>query len=472
MILNEYVKKYVLYTSPTLLKIILYLGALPIYTRHISPSDYGIMSLYGGVIGIAWLVSNLGLRNSYGRFFFDVYKDKATHDIMLTTYMTPILMLSASIFAIYCIFSIPIITMLKGNIDHQSIFLMAYILSVSETLSSILTSTLVMYDEPKKFAAYKNISIIINVAIPVLLVLLGHGLKGVIVGKIISEMVFVFMVYFNFIGPYKFSFDVLKKGMKFGLPLNMSEYLGCAISQFKASTLVAFTSTTDLGISSMSSRYLNVINQVSGGISNIYGPKNFKLICEGSFINAKDSIQRSMFLTSIIAFISIMFCKDFLVIFTVPAFYAARELIIVSLYPAIFGIIGCGHSGGLGLAKKVKTMAVLNILFMLLSGGISYFFIQHYGVIGMATFAALQSILSTIVYTSLGYKYIKIDLDYLKIWIYLIVLSTVTAYVFMKDPNFITRLSATLLIASVSYASFMGTFDLYDKLQRVLWKRN
>src|SRR4030043_1224729 len=61
---------------------------LPLYTRYLTPSDYGVMSTIEVSVGIIGLVVTIGITRSLARFYYESEKQAEGNKVLSTAYIT------------------------------------------------------------------------------------------------------------------------------------------------------------------------------------------------------------------------------------------------------------------------------------------------------------------------------------------------------------------------------------------------
>ena len=61
---------------------------LPVYTRYLTPTDYGVLETIGVSSGIIGLVVTVGIARALSRFYYESEKETERNKVVSTTYIT------------------------------------------------------------------------------------------------------------------------------------------------------------------------------------------------------------------------------------------------------------------------------------------------------------------------------------------------------------------------------------------------
>jgi len=69
---------------------------LPIYTRYLTPDDYGVVALVLSLQSFLPLIMTLQVHNSISRFYFDYHEDREKLRVFISTILVVVIFLSIS----------------------------------------------------------------------------------------------------------------------------------------------------------------------------------------------------------------------------------------------------------------------------------------------------------------------------------------------------------------------------------------
>jgi O-antigen/teichoic acid export membrane protein len=121
-----------------------------------------------------------------------------------------------------------------------------------------------------------------------------------------------------------------------------------------------------------------------------------------------------------------VFAKEILRIFTTPGYYGA-SLIIPFLIPAVLLSGMYIFAPGLGLAKKTKHIALINISIAIANTSLNFILIPFIGISGAAMATLFSNLGGFALYIILGNKYYRIDFEWRIIWLAIVITIVIVA---------------------------------------------
>jgi len=257
------VKHTAIYSTADLLAKAVGFFLLPIYTRYLSPADYGILELLSVTLSIIIIFVQQGMHNSFFRAYSFDYKDnrEEQRSVVSTSYFY--LLLSSLIFlGIIFLFSRQINHLLFQSKDYTTLVRLTIIAGFFNTLSRIPFQLFRAKLQSVKFSQVSILRFLINVSLNIYFILkLKMGLSGVIYGNLITAILIsilnFFLIYKNL--SLKISLNKLKNMLSYGLPLvpgGLSIWVLMVANRY---FLERLSSTTELGLYSLGNRFSGLL---------------------------------------------------------------------------------------------------------------------------------------------------------------------------------------------------------------------
>jgi O-antigen/teichoic acid export membrane protein len=155
---------------------------LPVYTRYIPPSGYGIVELLGnGVIFIS-IVARFGMIEAFLRFHFSD-ADQQRRDALARRAVAFLLLVTTVVAAVLAALAGPLSRLLLGR-SHTPIFLVAVLGLWAFTNLELAYALLRVDERVRAYAAASLINVAITIAASLVLVVgLGQGARGLLLGN-------------------------------------------------------------------------------------------------------------------------------------------------------------------------------------------------------------------------------------------------------------------------------------------------
>lgn len=193
---------------------------IPLYTNMLSTTDYGLLEILNRLAEIIILLTFLGTRQAYLRFFFD-RNDLAWHKTVTATTLAFSLGMSVLFLVLaYVAYLInPDVFLIDGASSRLYLLLAAWM--PFEILFSVSMTYLRVNLLSKLFVAVNAIKLVLFVSLNVLFMyVLKLGVESVFISQLLATGIIglIFFVYFWKWSGFRIDPELLKKLLKFGLP--------------------------------------------------------------------------------------------------------------------------------------------------------------------------------------------------------------------------------------------------------------
>ena len=394
---------------------------LPVYTKYLSPSDYGILQTLTSISSFLPFILSLCLDSAFGRFY---HEDKVDNTRLSLLYSTVYWFVF-----IYGLF-ILVLCILSSNFWIESLIEVPVFPYVYLTFIPVLFNQLALLGrtflqqalETRKSTTLDIISTLINAGLSVLLlVFFDMGVLSRIYG-IAAGSLFLFAFYyfyyrktgllvFNFSSPY------LLKCLKFSLPM-IPAMAGSWVSTMSDRLILAkYCSLATVGLYSIAFQLGQTMYLLGDAITRVVSP----LIMSGLVYdkeNTKIKIANSSYQVLILMLIAnlclFVFADEFMVLFADKAYYDAAVFIPVFGFSYVIGVQQRYPLSIISYKKKTWIISAGCILMACLNFGMNIIFVPTFGY----SFAVWANLAANVFYTiwtfCWGQKYEKVDYHLVK----------------------------------------------------------
>ncbi|HET6624698.1 MAG TPA: oligosaccharide flippase family protein [Gaiellaceae bacterium] len=229
---------------------------LPVYTRYLSPSDYGIVETLIALTTVLVITLRLGITNAFFRFYFDRPDSEHRRLVLRTSFWFTMAMATLGL-VVGAAFSGEISTVLFGSADEAEVVAAAFVGLWAQMNYEQLTS---LFRVEERSVAYVTASLA-NVALTIgatlaLVVALDAGPLGVVVGNFTGTL----LVYAALVGyrreqlGLQFDRGLFREMNRFGMPLVPSALLLWVTNFSDRFFLVKLADTQEVGLYSVGVR--------------------------------------------------------------------------------------------------------------------------------------------------------------------------------------------------------------------------
>jgi O-antigen/teichoic acid export membrane protein len=332
----EFIKHSKNYLSATFFLKALGFISVPIYTRLLTPDEYGILAVFASAITIVTVFMGLNLRSGIKRYYFEKNND---FDKVLGINLIFIFIFDIILFSILFILRNQIASFFAIS---GKLFFYASLISVLYVPFNIYLSYLQGIKNSKK---YSIITIIKQILILITSIILMVNLeKNVYMGKIYAQLSFAALLFFySYYEMIKISnFSLKKKYIKytlsFGVPLIPAALSGFILSHFDRIIINQITGSLDTGLYSFAYNVGMIMNVVVMASIKAWQPIFYEEFSD----NNLDKINRMAYNYSKYIYFSaiglILFSKEIVMILADESYYEALNLVpvIVLGYVSVF----------------------------------------------------------------------------------------------------------------------------------------
>jgi O-antigen/teichoic acid export membrane protein len=194
---------------------------LPLYTRYLTPSDYGQIETLLALTTVMGLVLRAGITSAFFRFYFDVEDDDGRLRVLRTSFWFTMGGGTLGL-TLLLLFASPLSTLLFGDADAANLVRAAGVALWATVNYEQMTSLFRVEERSVAFVCASLANVFITIAVTLLLVVsLEKGAIGVIVGNFSGTLI----VYLALLGyrreqlGLQFDRGLLREMNRFGIPL-------------------------------------------------------------------------------------------------------------------------------------------------------------------------------------------------------------------------------------------------------------
>jgi O-antigen/teichoic acid export membrane protein len=229
---------------------------LPVYTRYLSPSDYGTVETLIALTTVLVITLRLGITSAFFRFYFDSREPDQRRVVLRTSFWFTMAMSTAGLLG-GLLLSGEISRLLFGSADDAELVMAAFVGLWAQMNYEQLTSLFRVEERSVAFVAASLLNIAVTIgATLVLVVALDKGPVGVIVGNFTGTLlVYALLVSYRReqLG-LQFDRGLLREMNRFGLPLVPTALFLWATNFSDRFFLVKLADTEEVGLYSVGVR--------------------------------------------------------------------------------------------------------------------------------------------------------------------------------------------------------------------------
>jgi len=344
---------------------------VPLYTRVLSPADYGVIDLITTLMTVLYALFYLGLDSALIYYYNQSDEPLVRRRVTTNAVTTWLLAVSLGAFAII-LWRKPISELAVPGITDAE--LLIWLSAVSLPLQAIVSAQALILRVQfafRRFAFLTVSRILMNVVFSLYLILvLRMGIKGVLLAQIYSQLAtgilgfYVMRREFDLSFNYRMAVDMVR----YGAPLVLPNFTYWIIQYSERYALLRVTSLYDIGLFAIATRLSSLVTLVSNSIDIAWMPfaLSIQKKADAPYVYAR-ALTYYLLVSGLFGTSIALLAREALVVFTQPAYYAAHVLVgplVASLMlRGAFNIIAIGAF----VKKKTSLLGTLGVISALLN---------------------------------------------------------------------------------------------------------
>jgi O-antigen/teichoic acid export membrane protein len=341
---------------------------LPVYTRVLTPADYGVMALVEMTLDVLSIIAGAQIALGIFRFYHKAESEQAREEVVTTA-----LYGLAGSFAVVGVAALgaagPLAELLFGDREHTGLLRIAAATMALQALTIVPLTYARVRDLSRLFVVATTIKLVLNLSLNILfLVVMDTGVVGVFISDLIASLVVgvgLTIWLFGSVGA-RFSRRAALDLFRYGLPLT-----GMSAATFIATFsdryfLQASGSEAVVGLYNLAYQFgFLLVNVAFTPLESVWSPKRFDVV-------KGPPGERDRLLGDAFVYISVLvlaaalgltlFVHDLLRIATPPAYWGAAQLVPVILIAYVFQCWANVQDIGILVRERTEYLAIANWL--------------------------------------------------------------------------------------------------------------
>jgi O-antigen/teichoic acid export membrane protein len=437
---------------------------LPILTKVLGASDYGIWALILVTVALLQPLIQLGMASAILRFLPSKRKEEIVQGfitalcVMLVTGTIAclILFLSANLFA----------TILLKEATVASVIRVASLLLILEPLNGLALTSFRIFGQIKRYSAMFLSQTLLEIGLIFLFVLSGYGLLGAVIALLVTRavtlavMLYLILSYAGFDKP---NLSFLPHYFKYGIPLMPTLLFLSVIALSDRYVIGSFLDAAQVGIYSAAYSIGTIVLLFSTYITFVLQPTIYKEYDKGRVDTVRTYLSYSwkylLMLCIPSAFGLSILAGPLLTSLTTPEFIqvgrfvvplVASSMVIHSMERIFTTVVLLSKRSKIFVAVY-GTAAAVNL-------GLNILLIPHWGIIAAAVTTLIAYILATGIMYYLSRKYLKFHADLVFIGKSILASVIMTLAIWAFGPVGAVEIVLAIVIGAIIY--FIALFAL------------
>ena len=374
---------------------------LPIYTRYLTPADYGVLELLEIIVDVVSIVMGLGILNGLSKYYYQLKSEGERNELVSTLFALVIgFYLMGSLMGVAS--SSLISKMVFGGKQYTNLIIISFLNLFLQILFFANMSYLQTRQRSLSFIILSSLNLVMKLGLNILFVIYWRmGVLGVLYSTLISYVILgggMTFRTFSQVG-IRFSREKSRELVKFGYPFVLSGLCAFITTYSDRFFLNHYTNLSNVGIYSLGYKFgfLLIMFPVQPML-NIWNVQRFEMAeREGYEQLANKFLSWFVIVTLTVALSISLLVKDVLQVMSAPAFWDAYKIVPIILLAYFFQACTGYINFGIYYTGKTKHIAYGTFIAAVIVIVLNFLLIPAYGVYG-AAWATLVSFAARMIY--------------------------------------------------------------------------
>jgi len=409
-------KNTLIYGFGSLLNRLINLLIITIFTRYLTPDEYGVLAMLALFTMLVQPIVTMGLDSAMGPIYFEIdtsiNKSKVIWSVFIMLVISVSILLISSLFNnnfLFKIINLPIV--------HESLIIYSLIGSSLLVLATPFVQRIQFENNAKTYIYITLISLLINIIVSIYsLIYLNLGILAIILGQI-SGNTLHFILFFLFgikglkpIIDFKMMNNLIRRGILL-IPSFFSLFIILHSNKYILEYLLGLHT---VGLYTIGFNFGMAISVLTGGFVSAWYTFFMR------YINRQQDAQKLFplififysFLIGLFCIFFFLYAKPIIFILTDEQFHESYKIIGLIAFGNFLQIYFNLFLPGLYYKKDTRIISLIMVVTALVSLPITYFFTFYFGIFG----AAIGFVIGNLIMPFLTYLWIFLNRDkYIKI---------------------------------------------------------
>lgn len=391
--LRRFLRDSAIYGISTVLVRGISLLLVPLYTRVLSPTDYGMVDILSVFTALAAVTVALEISQAMARFLPDTDDPEARTAIASTSLIFTLATYTAFV-AVAALLSRPLAGLLLNSEDRNGVVLVALAVTWASGVFYMLQNQLRFQLRPMQYATSGMVFTLTGILFTVIFVLgLRWGVVGVLAGQAIGAGLGVGVAFAWARRLYRPLFDVarLREMLAFSLPLvpsSVGVFVTLYIDRISVKQLL---SLHDLGVFGIGYRIASIVTLLMVGFQGALTPLIYAHYREPNTPGELARIFSFFVALALTVCLGLAIFAHEIIGLVAPRDYAGGAVVVPLLAPALLLSAMYIFAPGLGIAKRTGITSVINLVGAALNTALNLALIPMLGIQGSAIATATSA---------------------------------------------------------------------------------
>ena len=360
---------------------------LPIFTRYLSPVDFGIIALLLSVEAVTKVLFRWGIDSAFLRLSYDCADDRARQRLASSIFFF-LLTIDSGLLLIGLAAAPTIVVVLFDAPDYTGTLRLVLLNTFVISLFFIPFTIMRIEQRSRRFAVVTfSRSVLTLVTRLVLVVVAGMGVRGVVLADVFVTIVYT-VILSQWTIPFirlTMSWSVLREAVRFGLPKLPHGIAHQAITVSDRYLLRTLATVHDVGVYTIGATLGLGLKYFLSAFQTAWSPFLFEMMNRPDARNTYRAVTTYVFLVLVMAAAGLSaVAGDLLALLTTPEFHGAAQVVPWIVIGALLQGVYQLTSVGLSITKRTEYYPIATGIAAVVSVSANLVLIPRFGIMGAA----------------------------------------------------------------------------------------
>lgn len=403
---SGHLKRFFRHTAVYTIGNVLYRGAsfllLPLYTRVLSPAEYGVLELVSVTAMLFQTLLSSGIAHATLRFYFE-YDRAEDRNAIISTALVGSFLFTAAGASVLCVGAPAISTFVFGTSAYALPLRIVFVAMVLEISREINLAFLRAREQSGLFVVMALLQLLVQVGANVVTVWHLHlGVVGVLAGNLVATALVWILLTSSTLRTcgWRVEWKRLRGVVAYGAPLMIASIVAALVTSGDRYLVKYYASLSSLGIYALAMKIATVpAILIVGPFTTSYGPFRFTIMKQDGAGETYARVLRYFVMIGALAMLGVsILAEDAIRVVAARDYWAAAGVVPLLLVPAILGGVTYCLQTGMYIRKQTKYLLYVVILSGAVQLLLARLLVPAFGIVGSA-WANVGGTLATIAYT-------------------------------------------------------------------------
>jgi O-antigen/teichoic acid export membrane protein len=392
---------------------------IPVYTRYLTPADYGVLALVAMLDQLLFIVMNMGQSTALFRTYF-ARENPADRQAVLTTSLWLILMTALPVGILALVLSEPLALLLTGNAGYVTWVALGIGAVTFKTLLRLPFAVLRANEASRRYAWFSLARTGTGMVLAIVFVVGLHlGGRGVLLSQLVGELILCALLLPLTLKGLKLTFSRRDAGdlLGYGVYLLPSGLLNFVLHLGDRYFLQRFGSLAAVGIYALGYRFAELMNFIMSAFQLAW--PQF-LFANRTSPDAPALYARVFtYVLAIMGFVWLglaLFAQDIVHIMAAPAFRDAHRVVPWIAGAFLFDALAVVGNVGMPMHRKVKYRPLILMVVVALNVGLNFALVPSWGASGAALAVFASAAVKFFLEMLVGYRLYPVPYEYARVF--------------------------------------------------------